>query len=181
MKKTIKFSLVTALALLSFSCGNRVLEPANSPTSSPHYVGESYGGGTVVYVDSSESHGLIASKYELSTSSLWSTISITTGATGYATYTGSSNASTITGIFGVGSYAASLCIQYGSGWYLPSYDEIMYLNSNRSTLGLGYTNYLTSTEASAGQAFAKDMSVYGGSPAMFNKSSFARVRAVKAF
>ena len=96
-----------------------------------HYLGESFGGGTIVYTDA-YNHGLIVSNNYLTDSgSIWirwynganrASIS-TSSAYGY----GLSNTNNIIATIGASGVAATVCKAYTGGgysdWYLPSIDE----------------------------------------------------------
>lgn len=100
-----------------------------------HYLGESYGGGTVVYVDGTN-HGLIASDSWITDGST-SFIRWYNGANRALCYTfqsigyGMSNTTNIISTIGASGVAATLCRAYRGGgysdWYLPSQDEMGWL------------------------------------------------------
>ena len=71
----------------------------NANPNPVHYVGESFGGGIVFYVDPTGNHGLIAAPADLSTSYNWSNGPfIDIGASEDAIYGGQTNTQIITGV-----------------------------------------------------------------------------------
>jgi hypothetical protein len=175
---------------------------AESDSSSPaHYVGESFGGGMVFYVDQTGQHGYIVSMIDLSTSSMWSSLPYPFSTTGaVSTWDGESNSSIIAGQ----SPAAQLCLNYtnsgdyGTGsfsdWYLPAIDQLSMIWNNRlilnknlenisgsNNLGSGnfFKYFLSSTENSSYDAWSFNFN-YGGAES-YGKFYNSWVRAVRAF
>ena len=150
------------------------------------YVGMSYGGGKVVYVDETKMHGLIAALADQSTGIQWSNGSlIATGATLTAIVTGQANTAKIVQVQGnTGSYAAKLCKDLNlngyNDWFLPSKDEFMELYENRELIG-GFSEewYWTSSEENGNTAHAQHIGF--GNRGEFSKNNTHRVRAVRAF
>jgi hypothetical protein len=157
----------------------------------PHFVGESFGGGIVFYVDGTGQHGLIAATSDQSTGSQWYNDSYQTiGATGTAIGTGLSNTTLITSIQGAGSYAAKICEDYTvteglvtySDWYLPSKDELYKLYENRVAIG-GFAggDYWSSTEFDYDRAWVQIFSNDFGFQHYYGKGITLYVRAIRAF
>ena len=163
-------------------------------------IGQSYLGGIIFYLDGTGIHGLIAAPSDQSTSALWyngGTYKLT-NATGSIKGTGLANTNLITAALGGGSYAATICTTLnlsGTGWYLPSKDELnlMYTNigpgatgSNKNignfepTATRPYLPYWTSTEHlhrfAWTQYFLKGLHGYG-----LSLKAKGRVRAIKSF
>ena len=178
-------------------------------TQPPPVVGDFYGGGVVFYifVDGEtgyvlgETHGLIAAVEDQSDGIRWYNGSYdTTGATGTAIGTGSTNTTTIITEQGATatSYAAGLARAYTAGgytdWFLPSKDELnkMYLKQTdinttaSANSGSDFANvyYWSSTENSNVRAWTQYFDT-GFSPPGYQTVSLKvitnYVRAVRAF
>jgi hypothetical protein len=130
-------------------------------TISPFTIGQSYGGGTIVSIDSSGLHGLIMTPSRISTGGMaWSkgdnsAVGITKSSIG----SGMSNTNAIISHIGnTGTYPAKLCadlvLNGYSDWYLPSKDELEQLHINSASLDLAsYASILmlwSSTETEFG-------------------------------
>jgi trimeric autotransporter adhesin len=148
-----------------------------------HYLGEDFNGGIIYYLykgsDGLE-HGLIVSKTE--STAVWQVTRTTTNAD--RTEDGTYNTGLMTG-----SAAATYIGTLGSGWYLPSIDELGLLNFNRYTAqkGLragGFTllstsaGYWSSTEDDLTQAF---IFIFGFAGQSTNKNNSYTVRGVRSF
>lgn len=157
----------------------------------PHYVGESFGGGIVFYVDGTGQHGLIAATSDQGSIKWYNTGYSTTGAIGTAIGTGFANTNTIINSQGgtVTSYAAGLARAYTDGvyhdWYLPSKDELTELHNNRnifSGINNGFANdfYWSSSEINTSDAWCQGF-YPGGPSAMGWKPDKSYVRAIRSF
>jgi hypothetical protein len=107
-------------------------------------VGQYFGGGIIVYVDTTGIHGIIAGLTDIETSIVFEEApnDFTLHATSHTN--GAANTAALVGAFGAGTYAANSCSNYaGAGqtdWYLPSVYELEILLSSNYILG---TNALT--------------------------------------
>jgi len=185
---------------LKSSWKNTIVGDVNDPPA----VGDFYGGGVVFYLFKSgdtgyvagETHGLIAAVEDQSSGIPWYNGSnVTTGATGTAIGTGTTNTDAIITEQGetATSYAAGLARAYAEGgysdWFLPSKDELskMYSNStpiNSTSLengGSAFTTdyYWCSTESSFDGAWVQY--IHNGFQTITYKYNSFRVRAVRAF
>jgi len=111
---------------------------------------DSYGGGTVFYIDGTGEHGLICAPSDQGTGIQWynGTFFIT-GVTATAIGTGATNTAAIIAAQGNGSYAATLCdnlvLNGYDDWFLPSKNELEAL-ANCATLD-NSTFYWSSSES----------------------------------
>ncbi len=156
---------------------------------SPPYIGQSYGGGIIFYIDGTGQHGLIAAPSD-QVAAQWGCIYTTiSGADGTAIGTGNQNTIDIIAGCATAGIAARLCgdLDLGgySDWYLPSKDELSQLYINRVVVG-GFCNgcyYYSSTESADWLAWV----VYfytgwdGGGLHTMPKDVTISVRAVRAF
>jgi hypothetical protein len=138
----------------------------------PFYVGQSYGGGIIFYIDKTGQHGLIAATSDLSTGVKWgcggtyeggSNAAVPIG-TGTAIGTGITNTKAIVSGCAELGIAARLCDQYSvttvggikyDDWFLPSHDEMNEIYKIKSVIG-GFANgvYWTSSEYGGASAYA---------------------------
>jgi len=149
-------------------------------------VKDSYGGGVVIYVDSTKIHGIIAATANITFPSpgtyAWGCSGVSV-ATSTAIGTGQANTNAILAAGCAGtSTAAYLCNTLVSGgfndWYLPSRDEFAKICGNVS---LTAGNYATSSQGPTGSSIY----YYQGSPCSFgglgSKTDLLYVRAVRSF
>ncbi len=166
-----------------------------------HYIGESYGGGVVFWVDHTGEHGLIVSMVDMSTGHSWSNITnLSVGTTN--DWDGANNTTAIIGQSGHTNSAAKLCddytnADYGTGtysdWYLPSIAELNHVWNNfydvqkaltidgsSSTTPISRSTYWSSSELNNLLAYFFDF-FRGYTDASAGKITTHYVRAVRAF
>jgi len=157
--------------------------------SGRHYIGESYGGGTVFWVDATGQHGLISSTSDQSTSMQWYAGTNTyTMARGDGVSGGEMNTAIIIANQGNGTgstYAARVCadllISNYSDWYLPSKYELNLMHQQRTVIGgFSMEYYWSSTEYDNDEAWVQLFSPMG-SQGGANKSGSYYVRAIRKF
>ncbi len=149
-----------------------------------HYIGETYNDGIVFYLyrgsDGLE-HGLIIALSESSTNLVWQTT--ITGVSASSTDDGAYNTNLINN-----SPAKTYIASLGSGWYIPSIDELSLLYRNRFVVqkALRAGNYMqltywywSSTEYGSWQALMSDFEF--GVNKNEAKSVARKVRGVRAF
>ena len=158
----------------------------NQVTCNLLYVGQSYNGGKIAYIDNTGLHGLIAAISDQTTSIVWwNGTNTNTGATSIAIGFGQSNTNSIIASQGnSGAYAAKLCQDLILGgyndWYLPSLTELSWLHGNKVAIGnFAASAYWSSSESSI--STAKGESFVNGSSGPYSKSSGLRVRAIRSF
>ena len=159
--------------------------------STVHYVGESYGGGTVFYVYDNGQHGLIASNSAQSTGAYWRAgTDVRTMALADGIGAGKQNTAIIIASQGYGNgdlYAARICNEYSveengvtyGDWYLPSKKELLLMCAQKSYLpDFVNNNYWSSTEVDAANATYVNFQ-----PSVYNitKNNWYYVRAIRSF
>lgn len=157
-----------------------------------HYIGESYGGGIVFWVDTTGQHGLISAASDQSTGVRWyAGTNTNTMALGDGIGAGARNTAIIIANQGYGdgdTYAARVCAEYQGGnygdWYLPSRRELNLMYDQKEIIG-GFggigISYWSSTEKDSStaryQVFGNGITFYVSK----SNSSSLHVRAIRAF
>ena len=129
-------------------------------SAAPLKIGDSFGGGVVLYVDATGQHGLIAGKADM--------VDLSSGKEkGYFTWYSAKNA--------VNAFEEGHC-----DWFLPNKEQLKQLYANRGIIGgVVASYYWSSSESGLNQAWAQDFST--GEQLDGNKTNTARVRAVRFF
>jgi Protein of unknown function (DUF1566) len=157
-------------------------------SSGKHYIGESYGGGIVFYVDVTGQHGLIEASTDQSTGvRWWAGTDIHTMAFANGVGAGKVNTAIIIANQNLGdgaTYAARICNEYTGGnygdWYLPSIYELNLMYQQRATIG-GFTStwYWSSSENDIHSAWVQSFA--DGTQPTFGKDGTDYVRAIRQF
>jgi len=121
-------------------------------TAPQYFIGQSYGGGIIFYIDGTGQHGLIAATSDLNTDAEWGCKGTSvSGADGTAIGTGNQNTIDIMAGCLTAGIAARLCgdLVLGgySDWYLPSKDELNQMYLQKDVIGgFAYSDYWSSSE-----------------------------------
>ena len=122
------------------------------------YIGQSYAGGTIFYLDGTGLHGLVAAPGDIGWLP-WGCAG-TSIATGTAVGTGASNTAAIVASCAEATFAAksadALVVGGYGDWFLPSVDEVSLMFTNLAAKGLGGFSgyaYRTSSEINASDAW----------------------------
>lgn len=172
---------------------NKTVPQATNPNPTvtvppaPFSIGQSYGGGIVFYVDSTQKHGFVVSKISQGTAVPWSNGStVVTNASGSSLGWGQENTTAIVSALGDGNYAASLCkkmvINGYDDWYLPSKEELHLIYQQKAQGKLSNLSndfYWSSTEVSATMAWSQSFS--NGANGSTDKSGNYAVCAIRSF
>jgi len=170
-----------------------------------HYIGESYGGGIVFYVDHTGQHGLIVSMIDLTTVG-FSNVNSLIGTTAQSDWNGLQNSNAIVSQSGHSSSMADVCLNYSnndygtgvfSDWYLPSIGELNDLfanirlvqkaldsDGNPATQLISHQFYVSSSEKDSNYAWGRyffNIGTYNDGDAPLPKASPYPFRAIRSF
>ena len=157
----------------------------------PHFIGESYGGGVVFYIYDNGLHGLIAATSDQGASRWHGGTNVVTRATADGIGAGKANTTIIianqASVDG-NDFAATFCNQYTStvagvvyaDWYLPSKAEVNLMYQQRVLIGNFTTgDYWSSTEVSSAGAWCVNFNNTLWTNTA--KSGVANIRAIRSF
>ena len=175
--------------------GNQISITIPSPTHNTYTIGQSYGGGTIFYIDSTKQHGLIVAVSDAASGNQipWDIEVNNTfplvGATDTAIGAGASNTSKTVAALGTvygsnAAYMASLPASGYSDWYLPSKDELNLIFVNLTKAGLGNMQsnvYWSSSEYDITRGWAQDFSQFNISSFTYFKANSAFLRPIRKF
>jgi hypothetical protein len=149
------------------------------------YIGQSYGGGIIFYIDGTGQHGLISATTDQSAGAQWGCYNNTIGGTSTAIGTGQANTTLIVNNCSEAGRAARICndlvLNGYSDWFLPSKDELNQMYLQKSAIG-GFADnfYWSSSEYTANDAWDQFFSS-GLQRNYASKNNPNYVRAVRAF
>ena len=164
------------------------------------YIGESYAGGIIFYLDSSHLHGLVCAPEDQGHAG-WGCSSVSVSGTSRDIGTGQTNTADIIAACSDLTCAAYMCdtLTLGgySDWFLPSLYELELMRTNLELIGLGsfstvtywYGEYWSSTQYGAWFTYtcswcgssASSYHIYEGYEDSWDKSMNLGVRAVRRF
>ncbi|MFZ4521074.1 MAG: DUF1566 domain-containing protein [Bacteroidales bacterium] len=152
-------------------------------TDGQFYIGASYGGGIIFYIDGTGQHGLISATSNQGFAP-WGCNGTSIPGTSTALGTGQANTTTIINTCSEAGIAARICddlvLNGYSDWFLPSEDELVQMYLQNSVIG-GFTesNYWSSSENSLYLAWIKNF--YSGAQYTASRSNYYYVRAIRTF
>ena len=158
-------------------------------TPSSLYIGQSYAGGIIFYLDSTGQHGMVCATSDQG-NTVWGCKGTFIGGTSTAMGTGAGNTAAIVAGCSQTGIPAKVCddlvLNSYSDWYLPSSAELMLLQSTIYLTGLGNftnnTSYWTSSDGDASNAYLVDFYVGSGTYSYPNAKDYPlRFRAVRSF
>lgn len=150
-------------------------------------IGQKYGGGIIIYIDSTGEHGLIAAPSDQSTGAEWGCEGKTiTGAESTEINSGENNTDSIVRNCNTQNTASGICedmvLNGFSDWYLPSKDELDLMYKNKNVVGgLNGNTYWSSSQYKDSGTLAWNQNFGNGFQNKNHKSNKCRVRAVRAF
>ncbi len=154
-------------------------------TTPLHYIGQSFGGGIIFYIDGTGQHGLISATSDQSTGSEWGCWDTFIGGTSTAIGSGQSNTTAIINGCSTSGIAARICnslvLNGYSDWFLPSAGELNLMYLQKSTIGgfAGNGSYWSSSESDHFDAWLQVFS--SGNTYLNSKYLTVYVRAVRNF
>ncbi|MBE0641712.1 MAG: DUF1566 domain-containing protein, partial [Bacteroidales bacterium] len=132
--------------------------------SAGFFIGQSYGGGIIFYLETNGLHGLIAAPMDQGTGIGWGCYGTSiAGASGIGIGTGATNTASIVGGCSALNSAARICynlvLNGFDDWYLPSREELNMLYIARDQVG-NFKNsfYWSSTQSDANEAYQQNFS-----------------------
>jgi len=151
------------------------------------YIGKSYAGGIIFYVDNTGEHGYVCAENDQSTGAEWGCVGTDIpGANGTAVGTGVQNTIDIEAGCTTTGTAADICANLSlnsySDWFLPSKDELNLMYTNLYLKGFGgftSTRYWSSSEGDPWNSRLLDFSTGGNH--VDQKDWTRYVRAARAF
>jgi len=153
---------------------------------SHRFIGESFGGGIVFFIDASGDHGLIVANSDQATSAEWGLFENEIGANGLIVGTGKENTEKIKNATTNSNIAAMICsnlkLNGFKDWFLPSLDELILIYENLKLKDIGKfsdDDYWSSSETDFNNAWQYNFGKGFPTEAHVNKT--VRVRAVRAF
>ena len=159
----------------------------------PIELGDYYGGGVVFYVVPNAQTGLIVSISDIAGNTSWGCGGVLISGLSLGYGSGQSNTTQIITECTQAGIAAKLCSDYSndgySDWYLPSYDELQLLYTNRSYVpGLSGQFYWSSNQAvgfNSKEYYAASINMVSGNTRDSYKTGLPGeedyVRAVRSF
>ena len=161
-------------------CGYSLATNLNQSTQPCFFIGMTYGGGIIFYIDSTGQHGLIAAT-EDQESNVWGCYPYTIGNTHWEIGTGLQN--TLHICWCMPPHAAWDCyvlvLNGYNDWFLPSMDELYQMYLQKELIGNFDGWYWSSTEG--GDEWAYGIHFSYGTPDGTGKYTNQHVRAIRAF
>nr|MDA3813542.1 DUF1566 domain-containing protein [Candidatus Cloacimonadota bacterium] len=176
-----------------FKFPDGTIQTTASTGSTTYYIGESYGGGIIFWLDASGQHGLIAATTDQSTGIQWYNGTYRyTGTTSDGLYAGAMNTALIVATQiadnQTGNFAAKVCADYSvivggvtyGDWYLPSKYELNLLYLQKTAVGDFADNYYWSSTENL-NLLARIQNFLDGTQTNASKYFTFYVRAIRAF
>ncbi|MEI7725370.1 MAG: FISUMP domain-containing protein [Bacteroidota bacterium] len=148
------------------------------------YIGQSYGGGIIFYLDATGLHGLISAQADQSLGAEWGCTGTSIPGTSTDIGTGQANTTAIVNNCSMAGIAARICddliLNEYMDWFLPSMDELNQMYLQKAVIG-GFSNdyYWTSTECYENFSWIQGFS--DGYQGLTYTATARSVRAIRAF
>ncbi|KAF0129229.1 MAG: TIR protein [Bacteroidetes bacterium] len=149
------------------------------------YIGQSYQGGIIFYIDGSGQHGLIAATSDQSNGAPYGCYGYSTPGTSTTIGSGQSNTIAILNYCGDTYIAARICndliLDGYDDWFLPSRDELVEMYIHKVVIGnFSIYDYWTSSEVDPTSGWEVNFDWQGGAHMQY-KGNPGYVRAIRAF
>ncbi len=148
------------------------------------YIGASYGGGIIFYIDNTGKHGLISAASDQSAGAEWGCEGTSIPGTSTAIGWGQANTTSIVNICSTPGIAARICndlvLNNFDDWFLPSKDELNLMYLQKNMIGIAGIDYWSSSESGAFYGWTQYFS-FNGQQNYVAKQNAYYVRAVRAF
>jgi hypothetical protein len=163
------------------SYGNEV----SFTTLSLPYIGQSFQGGIIFYLDGTGQHGLIAATSDQNTGAPYGCYGYSTPGTSTAIGTGQANTNAILNACGETVIAARICrdlvLNGYDDWFLPSRDELVQMYNQKGIIGgFAIIDYWSSSEVDPTSGWEQNFAPDGQTHMQY-KGNPGCVRAVRAF
>jgi len=168
------------------SIGTAYGSEINFTTSSAlYYIGQSYGGGIIFYIDGTSQHGLISALSDQSIGAEWGCIGTNISGTSTTIGTGQANTTAIVNGCSSTGIAAHICdtlmLNGYTDWFLPSKDELNQMYLQKDIIGNFSDDYYWSS-SQINDLNAWNQWFNSGSQYACQKEYFMRrVRAIRVF
>ena len=187
------------------TAGTNITVTGTGTTASPYvvnatgatalFIGQSYQGGIIFWLDATGQHGLIAATADHSAAiQWWNGTNRSTGSTGDGLYAGEMNTAMIVAAQmtdnQAGNFAAKVCANYSvidggvlyGDWYLPSEYELNLLFLQKDMVG-GFVGdwYWSSKESTFYMMYARLQRLSDGATTEYYKEQTHSVRAIRSF
>ncbi|MEI7981917.1 MAG: DUF1566 domain-containing protein [Bacteroidota bacterium] len=180
------FTAYTFTVTATNATGTGAASAASNSITPGFYIGQSYGGGIVFYIDGTLQHALVAATSDQGAAQ-WGCYGTAIGGTSLAIGTGQANTTAIVNGCSEAGIAARICdnlvLNGYEDWFLPSREELNQLYLQRNVVG-GFTKslYWSSSESDGNQANAAWIMNFNwdASYTRTKNDATSRVRAVRA-
>jgi hypothetical protein len=149
-----------------------------------HYIGKSFGGGIIFYIDNTGQHGLISSTSDQSIAE-WGCYGNIIGGTGTGIGTGQGNTTNIVSGCSASATAAQICdnlvLNGYSDWFLPSIDELYEMYVHKDVIGNFNSVWPHWSSTEYDNEYVYIVTFWAGGVYIWEKTKADSVRAIRAF
>jgi serine/threonine protein kinase len=147
------------------------------------YIGQTYAGGIIFFIDGSKLHGLIAAPSDLR-NGIWGCYELSISGTSSSIFAGAANTKTITRYCDKPDIAADICsdlvLNGYSDWFLPSKSELNLMYQLKDEIGDFTTGFYWSS-SEEDMSYAWGQFFLNGKQDTYLKYSILYIRAIRSF